>query len=54
MRFYRGGRCSAILCFWARIEGGNDKNMATYSLNINDAKCTELIRFGGISLIHRI
>lgn len=28
--------------------------MATYSLNINDAKCTELIRFGGISLIHRI
>ena len=28
--------------------------VATYSLNINDAKCTELIRFGGISLIHRI
>ena len=34
--------------------GANDKNVATYSLNINDAKCTELIRFGGISLIHRI
>lgn len=36
--------------------GANDSAsvVATYSLNINDAKCTELIRFGEISLIHRI
>ena len=40
--------------FGRESKGENDKNMATYSLNINDAKCTELIRFGGISLIHRI
>lgn len=52
----RGRGSEALQCSCGESKVINDKNVATYSLNINDAKCTELIRFfwGGVSLIHRI
>lgn len=41
----RGRGSEALQCSCGESKVINDKNVATYSLNINDAKCTELIRF---------